>query len=83
MDIPNQFIPIVCLGGMLIGALFSMFYPRSDSGHHRATVVFVFSAAVLLANWLMQDQSVLITLRENIGWVLLGIIITGVKLLKH
>ena len=83
MDLQNEFIPIVCLGVMLIGALFSMFYPKTDARRHRATAVFALGAAVLLANWLMQDQSVLLTLRENIGWVLLGVIITGIRLIRN
>jgi len=81
MDIHNNLIPILCISGMLIGVLFSYVYPKGDKRRDKATAVFIFSAAVLLANWLMKEPNVLVMLRQNIGWVLLGLVITFVKIL--
>ena len=56
-------------------------YKKGDRRRDKATAVFIFSAAVLFANWLMQEPNVLVILRKNIGWVLLGMVITFVKML--
>ena len=65
---------------MLIGVLFSKYYPKGDRRRDRATGVFIFAAAVLLGNWLLQEPSILHQLRENIGGVLLGLVIGGFSL---
>jgi len=81
MDIKDNLVPILCIGSMLIGVLFSYIYPRGDRRREKATIVFIFGAAVLLGNWLMEEPDILNTLRQNIGWVLLGLVITFVKML--
>ena len=81
-DYQNTLVPVLCLGAMLIGALFSYIYPKGSAQRTKATSVFVLGAAVLLGNWLMQEKEVLLDLRRNLGWVLLGVVITFVKLLR-
>ena len=76
-------IPILSLGAMLIGVLFSSVYPKGDRRRGRATAIFVLGAVVLLANWLMQEPDVLLDLRRNVGWVLLGLVITFVKIIRR
>ena len=41
-------------------------YSRRDNRRNRATVIFVFSAAILVGNWLLKEQEYLKTLEENI-----------------
>ncbi|MBC8184825.1 hypothetical protein H8E88_27340 [candidate division KSB1 bacterium] len=65
---------------MLIGVLFSMAYPKGDRRRDKATYVFIFSAAALMASWLLERGDLVQTLQENIGFVLLGLVITFLKL---
>ena len=81
-DYQNTLIPILCLGVMLIGALFSRIYGKGSIQRKKATVVFVCGSAVLLGNWLMQEPEVILDLRRNIGWIFLGILITFIKLFR-
>jgi len=63
-----------------MAVLFSMAYPKGDGRRNRATIVFVFSAAVLMGSWLLGRGDLVQTLQENIGFVLLGLVITFLKL---
>lgn len=80
MRIDNSLISILCLGGMLIGVLFTIIYSKGDKRRNKASAVFVFSAAILLGNWLLKDKGLLYTLEENIVYALLGIVITFLKI---
>jgi len=82
MNLHDNLIPVICLGAMLIGVLFSLLYSKGDNRRNRANVVFVLGAAMLLANWLIREPDIVVVLRENIGWVLLGLVITFVKILR-
>ena len=73
MSMDTNLIPILCLGGMLIGVLFSMFYPKGDRRRTRATYVFIFSASILFATWLLNEQKLVNTLRENTRMGLFGL----------
>ncbi len=79
----NILFPILFIGMMLIGVLFSYVYPRGDARRAKATAVFVLGAALLLGNWLMQGKDVLLQLREHLGWILLGMVITFARLIMR
>lgn len=82
MDLKNQLIPGICIGCMHMGVLFSHLYPKGDKRRHKATIIFVGSAALLLSNWLMAEPDVLLIFLENFGWVLFGLVNTFVRILK-
>jgi hypothetical protein len=60
MDIRNSLIPILCIGCMLIGVLFAYLFPKGDKRRDKANIVFVFAAAILVANWLIQEPTLLL-----------------------
>jgi hypothetical protein len=79
LDIHNQLIPILCLGGMLIGLLMPMLLPENKGIKKRSAIVFVFLVVVLFGYWFMKEPDILVTLEKNIEWALVGL---GLIILK-
>ena len=82
LDISNQLLPILCLGSMAIGLLMPILLPNRKEVKKRGAIVFVFSVVVLFGNWLIKAQDIQITLKENIGWALLALGLTFLKIIS-
>lgn len=78
---PHLFIAALSLGVMLIGVIGSGIFRKDDKLRVRANAVFILGAAILFLNWIVQEKTLLLTLQENLGLVLLASILTGFKLL--
>lgn len=81
-DFYNQLIPILCLGGMVIGLLMPILLPNKKGIKKRSAIVFVFSVVVLFVNWFMKEPDILVTLEKNIKWALLGLGLIFLKILS-
>lgn len=76
-------LPVLAIGAMLIGVLFSLLTPRGDLRQRKALAVFVFGAAALVANWLLRNPNALASLEENLALSLLAIIFAFIQIIRR
>ena len=75
--------PILGIGMMLIGILFSLMYSKGDTRHNRAMGVFAMGAVIVLAGWLIKNPDSLRQVENQLALALLGVIFAFIQMLKR
>ncbi|MCD4687173.1 MAG: hypothetical protein K8S97_14695 [Anaerolineae bacterium] len=78
----RSFFSILSMGAMLIGAVLSLAYPKSDPRYARALGVFALGAAAVLANWLLNNPTQLARVEEEIALALVSFLIIFIRRLR-
>ena len=78
----KQVLPIIMLVGMLILTMLSLINRNDEEKRKEYLTKFAFLSGVFFMNWLLGDKEILISVYDMIGWTLMGIVITLLKLFK-
>lgn len=78
----KQALPIIMLVGMLILTMLSLINRNDEERRKEYLTRFAFLSGIFFMNWLLGDKEILISVYDMIGWTLMGIVITFLKLFK-
>jgi len=78
----KQVLPIMMLAGMLILTMLSFINWKDEERRKEYLTKFAFVSGIFFMNWLLGDKEILISVYDMIGWTLMGIVITLLKLFK-